>query len=126
MKIKRIEIEIKSVKQGIKEFVKTVRSIQQGNPPKTKKEGVFFTSLEAMRRVLTSKRLELLHIIRGRHPHSIYELARITGRNLKNVQDDITMLSRIGLISLTKAKTPRHPLIPKVDYDNLQIQIPVI
>jgi len=79
-----------------------------------------------MRRILTPKRLELLHVIREKHPGSIYNLAQTTNRDLKNVQDDVTMLSRIGLISLSRTKTARNNVVPRVEYDSLQLHIPVI
>jgi predicted transcriptional regulator len=42
----------------------------------------FFVSVEAIRQVLTEPRLTLLHTI---HPRSIAELAKLAGRDFKNV-----------------------------------------
>ena len=125
MKIKNITIGIQSLEEGLKEFSHAARSVQHGRATREKKEGVFFTSLEAMRKVLTPKRLELLHLIREKHPDSVYELARVSKRDLKNVQDDVAILSRIGLVSLTRTTQARRRVIPRVDYDRLQLQIPV-
>lgn len=126
MRIRNITIGIKSAEEGMTDFAEAIEAIRKGNPPRKKKEGVYFTSLEAMRAVLTPKRVELLHIIREKRPDSIYELSRVTKRNLKNVQDDVAMLARIGLISLRRPKTARRRVIPRVDYDQLQLQIPMI
>jgi len=126
MKIKNITIGIKSVKEGLHEFAGAVEAMRRGEPPCRKRDGVYFVSLEAMRKVLTPKRLELLHIIRESRPESIYALVQIAKRDLKNVQDDVSMLARVGLVSLSRAGTARKRIIPKVEYDRLQLQIPVI
>ena len=125
MKIKNITIGIKSLRQGLREFAQAIKNVQRGEIPKTAKEEVNFVSLEAMRKVLTPKRLELLHKIREERPQSVYELAKISNRDLKNVQQDIALLSRIGLVSLSKKKAARERVMPVVDYDNLRLLIPV-
>ena len=125
MKIKNITIGIKSLRQGLGEFAQAIKNVQRGEIPKMAKEEVNFVSLEAMRKVLTPKRLELLHKIREEHPQSVYELAKISNRDLKNVQQDIALLSRIGLVSLSKKKAARERVMPVVDYDNLRLLIPV-
>jgi len=125
MKIKNITIGIKSLRQGLREFAQAIKNVQRGEIPKTAKEEVNFVSLEAMRKVLTPKRLELLHKIREQRPQSVYELAKVSNRDLKNVQQDIALLSRIGLVSLSKKKAARERVMPVVDYDNLRLLIPV-
>ena len=126
MKVKNITIGIKSVQEGLRDLAKIVKSIQKGNPPKRKKPATYFVSLEAMRHVLTPKRLELLHMIREEQPGSIYELAQIAKRDLKNVQEDIALLAKIGLVNLKKTQLARENIIPRVDYDHLQLDIPVV
>lgn len=126
MKVKNLTIGIKSVEESLKEFAQVVKTVQRGEIPKTAKEEVNFISLEAMRKVLTPKRLDLLHTIREKHPQSVYELAQMTKRDLKNVQQDISLLSRIGLVSLSRRMISRERVMPIVDYDHLSLQIPVI
>lgn len=126
MRIKRIAIRIQPVEQGAKEFCEAVKAAQAGESPLKQKNGIYFTSLEALRRVLTPRRAELLHLIRERHPGSVYELAGMARRSLKNVQQDVALLARIGLISLDRVKSGRDRNIPRVEYDRLQLQIPVI
>ncbi len=125
MKVKNITIGIRSVEEGLKDLSGTIRSIRSGKPVR-RREGTFFVDLEAMRRVLTPKRLALLHLIRESRPESIYALARAADRDLKNVQADVSMLAKLGLVSLNRARTARDRIIPTVDYDRLQLQIPVV
>lgn len=126
MRIKNIVIGIQTLAEGFNEFSLAAGSIQRGRAPREEKEGVYFTSLEALRQVLTPRRLELLHEIRLKRPESIYELARMTGRQLKNVQNDVSILARIGLLSLSRPRQARARVVPRVEYDRLQLQIPLL
>lgn len=126
MKVRNITIGIQPLEDGLGEFSRVVRSIQHGRPPAKKREQVNFVSLDAMRKVLTPKRFELLHAIREKGPDSVYELAQLVKRDIKNVQVDVAMLSRIGLLSLSRARSARRRMVPRVEYDRLQLQIPII
>ena len=68
------------------------------------RSGAYFTSIEAARNFLTPERLALLRAIRSRHPGSIYELARMVNRNLKNVQTDLKVLEKHGLVHLRRTR----------------------
>jgi predicted transcriptional regulator len=54
-----------------------------------------------MRRVLTEKRLELLKTIKEKEPSSVYDLAKILHRDLKNVLQDVAYLQELGIIEVT-------------------------
>jgi predicted transcriptional regulator len=57
-----------------------------------------FDSWQTLAKVLTPKRMELLHHLR-RHPSaSIAALARELGRDYKRVHEDVEHLSELGLI----------------------------
>ena len=125
MKIKNITIGIKSPEQGLKQFANTIKSIESGRSPKGHRHAAYFVDIKAFQSFLTLRRIELLHAIHAYKPKSIYELAQLVKRNLKNVQDDTALLARLGLISLSKKKEIRNNVVPRVDYDRLQVQIPV-
>lgn len=97
-----LEIKIMSVEEADKEFIETFKAVQAGKKVK-RKERTYFVSLDAVRNLLTEKRLELLHMIKTKHPHSIYQLAKLTGRNFRNVYDDVQVLKTYGLLHLSKA-----------------------
>lgn len=121
MKVKKIKVGIKDVKSVLDDFVETAEAIERGE--KVKKEtGLYFTSLEAFRKALTPKRLELLHIIKTRKPSSINELARFAKRDIKNVADDVKHLERIGFITIEAGKRKSTPL---VKYDKINLEIAV-
>ncbi|MEW6571960.1 MAG: hypothetical protein AB1390_12475 [Nitrospirota bacterium] len=121
MRVKRIKIGIKDLRTALDDFVKTGKAIERGK--KVKKEaGVYFTSLEAFRKALTPKRLELLHIIKTKKPSSINELARFAKRDIKNVADDLKYLGQIGLIEREETDRKTKPIIR---YDRIALEIAV-
>jgi len=125
MKTKIITIHIQTLAESAQDFLKVARAIRSGHPPKTMTDSLAFSSLEAMRNVLTPKRLELLQVIRRTRPASVYALAKTTGRNLSNVQDDVTMLARLGLVSLRRGPHARAGVSPRVGYDRIRLDIPL-
>lgn len=52
MKIHNLKIGIRPLEDGLREFGKTLKTIQAGKPVR-KRSGLYFVSVEAMRRVLT-------------------------------------------------------------------------
>lgn len=121
MKIRKIKIGIKSVNSILDDFVKTGEAIQRGENVK-KETGTYFTSLEAFRKALTPKRMELLHIVKTQRPSSINELARMANRDVKNVADDVKYLEQIGLIEKKETKSRTAPV---VTYEKLMLEISV-
>lgn len=96
-------------------------AIERGETVK-KETGVYFTSFEAFRKILTPRRLELLHIIKTRKPSSINELARVAKRDVKNIADDVKYLERIGLI---EKKETDNKTAPVTKYDRIVLEIAV-
>lgn len=121
MKVRRVKIRIKSIKAVLEDAKETMKKIERGEKVK-KHTGVYFTSLEAFRKAVTPKRLELLHTIKTKKPHSINHLARIAKRAVKNVADDIKYLSQIGLIEKQETTRETRPL---VKYDEIELKIAV-
>ena len=121
MKVIKIKIGIKDLKTALEDFVKTGEAIERGEKVK-KESGVYFTSFEAFRKILTPKRLELLHTIKTRKPSSIHELARMAKRDVKNVADDVKYLEQIGLI---EKKETDHKIAPMTKYDRIALEIAV-
>jgi len=124
VKVKNIKLGIRSLDTAFTEWAETFEKVRKGKKV-DKSRGIYFTSLEALRKVLTEKRLELLHVIKEQEPGSVYELAKILKRDIKNVNDDLELLKNIGLVSITKAREGRGRVIPRVTYDKIQLEIGV-
>jgi predicted transcriptional regulator len=122
MNVKKINIGIKSLNESLEDFADTWKKLESGKKVK-KEEGIYFESIDAVRSVLTNNRLLILKTIKEKHPKSIYELSKMLGRNLKNVNQDLDMLFRIGLVELKKEKTDKDRVIPFVNYNEIMVAI---
>ena len=122
MKIKNVKIGIRTREDSFKEASEVMKKLSRGEKVK-KQTGIYFENLDAMRRVLTEKRLEILHVIKETHPSSVYELSKILQRDITNVIDDLNYLSELGLVGLKKSKQGKEKTIPTVDYDKILLEI---
>ena len=117
------KIAIKSLDEAYREFEETYEAIRAGKPAE-RRRGVYFTSLHAARKILTQERLGLLRAIRERGPVSIYELAQSVGRDLKNVQNDMALLHKHGLVRFRRRKNDRRGAkIPEVPFSEIALRI---
>ena len=66
--------------------------------------GECFESLEAVRNILTEKRLILWRLIRDKKPKSLLGLSQIAERDFKSVYRDVSILVSVGLVKLKKEK----------------------
>lgn len=78
-----------------------------------------------MRRVLTEPRQTQLRIIRTRRPQPITALAKMAKRDFKNVREDVTILSDLGLIELHAGPRVRDAMTLTVPYQYIQFEITV-
>jgi len=124
MRVKNIKIAIKGEKELFDEVKDVWRKLERGEKVK-KHEAIYFESLDAMRKVLTEERLRIVKIIKKEHPASIYALAKILGRDVKNTFDDIQFLAEAGLVELRKTKDVREKTTPEVNYDKILLEISV-
>jgi predicted transcriptional regulator len=60
-----------------------------------------FESWDALARVLTGKRMELLHYVRRHNVTSVRALAKALGRDYSNVHADVQALTAVGLLDIT-------------------------
>ncbi len=85
-----------------------------------------FEGLSALRKLLNNEKARLLHLIKSKNPSSIYELAKISGRDFKSVNDDIKLLERFGFIDMIAEKTgKRERLKPVIVVDSIHIHLKV-
>ena len=120
MKVRKLKIGIRDVDETLREAAETAKAVSAGKKVKPRGHRLFFTSPEALRRFLTPKKLELIRLIRKRHPNSINELAVLAGRDFKRVHKDIMSLSEARLVDL--AKNHGRKSAPRVA-DELHLEI---
>ena len=125
MKIKNIAVDVKPLKEVLKEAADVMSGIKKGKPI-TPRKGLSFGSVESFREFFTPRRIELLQVIKHKHPQSVYELAKLTDREFKNVVMDIRLLEKYGLIDTKKVPVKGsvgYRVMPIFDYDKLTVDI---
>jgi predicted transcriptional regulator len=121
-----LTIQIKSAGEALKGFRETFKDAEVGRSVR-RREGVYFTSIEAARNLLTPGRIALLRAVRSERPGSVYELAKIVSRNLKNVQDDLQLLETYGLVRMAHGTRSgkRRVRVPQAVFDQIELKIAI-
>ena len=123
---KTLIIQIRSIGEALEGFKDTFKAAETGGRVR-EREGVYFTSMQAARNLLTPNRLTLLRAIRTKRPGSIYELAKMVRRDLKNVQGDLKLLERYGLVRMSQEhrKGKRQVKVPRTVFRQIALKIAI-
>lgn len=116
------EIRIRTDAEARAKFIASWKLAEAGKPGPGD-EGVFFANYEAARSLFTDKRIELLRLIRKHAPTSINKLAKIAGRDFKNVYMDVIHFKNLDIIDVPRGKRAGEPLM--VLYDAFNLHVPV-
>lgn len=80
---------------------------------------VWFSSVESLAQVLSTKNKMLLEIIAVKEPSSLKELAELTGRQKSNLSRTLKTMQQYGLVELKPGKGKE--LIPIIPYKKLKV-----
>jgi len=83
---------------------------------------VSFESYETLLKTLTPRTLDLMEYVRRHEPASINETARGVDRDVKNVHEELTRLTQVGIIYFDEEGRGNRPV---VWFDELVISLPV-
>jgi predicted transcriptional regulator len=127
IKRKTLTFSIRPLGDVAHDFAETFEAVRTGRRiPEKSRDEVGFTSIEAARNFLTRERLALMRTIRIRHPDSLYKLAKMVKRDFKNVQEDIGILERHGLVRISKEpRGKRKVKVPKVLFEEIALKIAI-
>jgi predicted transcriptional regulator len=125
--MKTVTFSIRPLSEVADDFANTFDAVRsRRRVPKKSRDEVGFTSIEAARNFMTRERLALMHTIRTRHPGSLYELAKMVSRDFKNVQEDIRILERHGLVRITREpRGKRKVKVPQVLFEEIALRIAI-
>jgi len=123
---KTLTIRVKSLHEVLDGFRTTFKAVATGQRV-PRREDVYFASIEAARNLLTPTRLALLRVIRDKRPGSIYELAKLVERDFKNVQGDLKLLERYGLVRLDRGRRTGKRVVkaPRVACSEIALRIAI-
>lgn len=80
---------------------------------------VWFTSLDALARVLSRQNMLLIEIIRHSHPESVTELAERVGRAKSNVLRSLKTLEEFDIVTFENGRGGRKA--PRMMYDDFRV-----
>ncbi|MGO9378893.1 MAG: hypothetical protein ACLP29_10120 [Dissulfurispiraceae bacterium] len=111
MKVKKIKIGARTLKDSLDNFVHKAKAVRRGDKVIVQK-GTYFEDFEAIRKALTPKRLELIHTIKP----------LMCKRDIKNVSNDVLFLRASALQIVPQKTIKTAPIIP---YDRISLEIAV-
>jgi len=125
--MKTVTFSIRPLSEVADDFAKTFDAVRtRRRIPKKPHDEVGFTSIEAARNFITPERLALMHTIRTRRPASLYQLAKMVSRDFKNVQEDIRILERHGLVRIAREhRGKRKVKVPQVLFEEIALRIAI-
>lgn len=82
---------------------------------------ISFESYDGLMETLTPRVLDLIEAIRREEPGSINETARVVGRDVKNVHEELSRLAQLGIIYYEEEGQRKRPV---VWFDELVINLP--
>jgi len=103
-------------KEASRRFVNAWRRAERGK--KFQDRHLAFESWEALARVMTGKRMELLRYVRRHKVSSVRALAKALGRDYSNVHADVQALSAGGLLDTADGGV-------QADYDVIETRIAI-
>ncbi|QCC59267.1 hypothetical protein NP511_12640 [Natrinema thermotolerans] len=96
------------------EAIRTLRGGESVDRPAT----VTVANEQQLSDVFNERTYALLRVIRDEDPESIRETARVVGRDVKNVHEELTTLEALGIIRFDDDGRSKRPVFP---YDDLII-----
>ena len=83
-----------------------------------------YSDISMIRSLFTNEKARMLHVLKTKQPNSIYELAKLLGRDFKSVRLDIAVLEEFGFVEMMPIhKGKRQKLKPLLVLDQLKINI---
>ena len=80
------------------------------------------SDLSLLRSLLSHEKAKILHVLKTKQPNSIYELAKIVGRDFKSVRADTRVMEEMGFVEMIPVhKGKRQKLKPLLVIDQLNI-----
>ena len=113
---------MKSTDEMFIDFVRTANRIKRGKSPKNTHYEISFENKKDFNQFI--KNLSILIAILNYKPHSIYQLAKLTDRDLSNIKKVVAFFEEIGAVRIKEeiisGRTVKKPV---VDYDRVEFDL---
>jgi len=94
----KIRIGVDKAEESAHRFIEIWHQAEQGKRVNVPEERLVFEDLETLLRVLTPRRWALLKRLKREGSASVRTLAKLLGRDYKNVHADVKALALLGLV----------------------------
>ncbi|RMD46119.1 ArsR family transcriptional regulator [Candidatus Pacearchaeota archaeon] len=85
-----------------------------------------FSDIKLLRSLLSNEKARILYFLKHKKPKSIYDLAKMLGRDFKSVREDLLMLERFGLVAFFSEKHGRRErLMPILAAERINITLSI-
>jgi predicted transcriptional regulator len=118
MKLKKVRIVVEDIARTKRRWLGALK----GKRAASSVEVISVPSWEVLGKVLSPQRLEILAAVPELKPTSIAALAKMLGRDFKNVHADVRFLSDVGLLLLRETGT-RRTLVPTALYSEIDLPL---
>ncbi|WP_423745090.1 winged helix-turn-helix transcriptional regulator (plasmid) [Haladaptatus sp. SPP-AMP-3] len=112
-------MHIRFQESNLDHVTETLDALDQGESPEPFFERVY-NDVENLHRVTRPKNLELLRTIARNSPASIRETARLVGRDVRQVHDNLEELEQLGLVRFEADGRSKRPV---VWYDEIAVEL---
>lgn len=122
MKLKEVRIRIKSLDTVLDNFVSVAKQIQAGKKVESN-VGVYVADAATARAIFTESRLDIIRTLKSKEPKSIYALSKLLKRDFKNVYNDVSFLSQLGIVAIEESKSGRRQKKPVLCCDRILFEM---
>lgn len=84
---------------------------------------IWFSSIESLAQILSTKNQVLLEMIAEAEPASLTELEALSGRKGPNLSRTLKTLARFGLVELRREG---RQVVPRALYDRVEVDLPLL
>jgi predicted transcriptional regulator len=100
---------------------RTLAIVRGEYKPSPNEPKVWFSSMESLAQVLSTRNKLLLELIAKAKPQSITELAQLSGRQKSNLSRTLKTMEHYGLVKLTLKKSGE--ICPQVTFEHLRVDL---
>ena len=120
--MKKLIISMKATDDMFADFKDMAKKIKAGKSPKSTHYEISFESKKDFNHFIRNMPI-LIAILNGK-PHSIYQLAKLTNRDLANVKKVVAFFEELGAIKIEeRVVSGRKVKRPVVDYDKIEFDL---
>lgn len=115
-----LAITVSSTDEFYDDVLSAIRALERGES-EASVPTISFGSYDELMETLTPRVLDLIEAVRAEEPESINETARVVGRDVKNVHEELSRLAQLGIIYFEEEGRSKRPV---VWFDELVIELP--